>query len=65
MVVELEQHQTNCQEGKQNCSNVLNLASTYFFCLAKALLIIEMVRVTIKKMEDENKNIKSQWKFNS
>jgi len=28
-------------------------------------LIIEMARVTIKKMEDENKNVKSQWKFKS
>jgi hypothetical protein len=50
---------------KKNCLNVLNLASTHFFCLAKALLIIEMARVTIKQMEDENENIKSQWKFKS
>jgi hypothetical protein len=31
MAMEMEQQQTNCQEeGKQKCSNVLNLTSTHF-----------------------------------
>jgi hypothetical protein len=34
----MEQQQTIFQEeGKQKCSNVLNLASTHFFSLARAL----------------------------
>jgi hypothetical protein len=62
--MEMKQQQTNCQEeGKQNCSNVLNLASTHFFCLVRTPLIIEMVGVTITQMEDEKKNIRSRWKF--
>ncbi len=63
--MEMEQQQKNCQEeGKQNCSNVLNLTSTHFFCLARAPLITEMARVAIKQMEDEKIN-KYQWKFKS
>ncbi len=59
VVVEMEQQQTNRQEeGKQNCSNVLNLTSTHFFCLAKTPLIIDMAIITIKQMEDEKKTLK-------
>jgi hypothetical protein len=62
--MEMEQKQTNCEEeGKQSCSIVLNLASTHFFCLAKAPLITKMVGVAIKQVEDEKKNIRSRWKF--
>jgi hypothetical protein len=33
----------------------MNLASTHFFCLAKAPLITKMAGVAIKQMEDEKK----------
>jgi len=57
--MEMEQQQTNCEEeGKQNCSNVLNLASTHFFCLARAPLITKMAWVAIKQVEDEEKKHK-------
>jgi hypothetical protein len=66
VAMEMEQQQTNCQEeGKQNCSNVLNLTSTHFFCLAKAPLIIKMARMAIKQMEDEKKDIINQWNLKS
>jgi hypothetical protein len=58
--MEMEQQQTNCQEeGKQKCSNVLNLASTHFFHLVGAPLIAKMARVAINKRRMKKRHKKS------
>jgi hypothetical protein len=60
MATEMEQQQTNCQEeGKQKCSNVLNLASTHFFNLVGAPLIAKMGRVAINKSKMKKRHKKS------
>jgi hypothetical protein len=45
--------------GKTNHSNVLNLASTHFFSLAKAPLIAKMARVAINKRRMKKRHKKS------
>jgi hypothetical protein len=60
MAMEMEQQEKNCQEeGKQDCSNVLNLASTHLFSFARALLIAKMTRVAINKRRMKKRHRKS------
>jgi len=43
---------------QKKCSNVLNLTSTHFFSLTRALLIAKMIRVAINKKRMKKKDKK-------